>query len=192
MIDMWEFERLLDASQAGEHTPERCTLLEDALRLYTGEYLAEDGECGWALAERARLRERYFAGVARLMQWWSESGRYTEALELGQRALEMDACREPLYRLIMQYQARVGDNAAALHTFEQCRQALNTQLGADPSPQTQALHMAILKGEFPVHDGLAETAQNDNQTDARWLAQRLLETQEQALRYTMQAADYDV
>ncbi len=189
-IDVYEFERLLDAGLTGANTPERGMLLEEALRLYTGEYLAEDGESGWALAERARLRERYFAGVARLMQWYGEAGRYTEALKAGRHALEMDACREPLYRLIMHYQARIGDNAAALHTFEQCRQALNTQLGADPSPQTLALHMAILKGEFPAHEGLADSMQSEDQPDAHWLAQRLLETQEQALRYTMQAADY--
>lgn len=194
-IDVSEFERLLDASFAGTNTPHMCTLLESALRLYTGEYLAEDGESGWALAERARLRERYFAGVVRLMQWQGESGCYVQAFELGQRALELDACREPLYRLIMQYQALAGDNAAALQTFEQCRQALAAHLGADPSPQTLALHMAILKGEFPVADRLAEhvalsAMQDERQTDVGWLTQRLLETQAQALRYTMQAADY--
>ena len=191
-IDVYEFERLLDAALVGAHVlgTERADLLEEALRLYTGEYLAEDGESNWVLAERARLRERYFTGVMRLMQWRGELGCYAEAFELGRRALAMDACREPLYRLIMQYQARMGDNAAALHTFEQCRQVLNTHLGADPSPQTLALHMAILKGEFPAHDGLAGLALDGRQTDARWLAQRLLETQEQALRYTMQAAEY--
>ncbi|MGH2508278.1 MAG: BTAD domain-containing putative transcriptional regulator, partial [Ktedonobacteraceae bacterium] len=194
-IDASEFERLLDVSLAGANTPQMCSLLENALRLYTGEYLAEDGESCWVLAERARLRERYFAGVGRLMQWRGESGCYTEAFELGQRALELDACREPLYRLIMQYQALAGDNAAALQTFEQCRQALAAHLGTDPSPQTLALHMAILKGEFPVHDELVEDAalhllQDEHQNDVGWLARRLLETQAQALRYTMQAADY--
>ncbi|MEO7022367.1 MAG: BTAD domain-containing putative transcriptional regulator, partial [Ktedonobacteraceae bacterium] len=190
-IDVSEFEHFLDASLEGPNTPETRALLEDALHLYTGEYLAENGESGWALAERARLRERYFAGVARLMQWRGASGCYAESLELGQRALELDACREPLYRLIMQYQALAGDNAAALQTFEQCRQALMVHLGADPSPQTLALHMEILKGEFPVHDDLAQRAlQDERPTDAGWLVRRLVETQEQALRYTMQAADY--
>lgn len=194
-IDVTEFERLLDAGLERTNTPDTRALLESALQLYTGEYLAEDGESCWVLAERARLRERYFTGVVRLMQWRGEAGCYTQAFELGQRALELDACREPLYRLIMQYQALAGDNAAALQTFEQCRQILATHLGADPSPQTLALHMALLKGEFPVQESLAEPVmqrswQDEQQTDVNWLTRRFLETQAQALHYTMQAADY--
>lgn len=194
-IDVYEFERLLDTSLESMNTADARTMLEEALHLYTGDYLAEDEECCWAVAERARLRERYFAGVMRLMQWWGEVGCYTQAFELGQRALELDVCREPLYRLIMQYQALAGDNAAALQTFEQCRQTLAAHLGADPSPQTLALHMAILKGEYPLSDGLIEhtavlTLQDERRTDVAWLARRLWETQAQALRYTMQAADY--
>lgn len=205
--DISEFEHLLDAGLGGANTSESRALLEHALQLYTGDYLAEDGEAGWVLAERARLRERYFAGVVRLMKWRGEHGWYAEAIELGRRALERDVCREPLYRLLMQYQALVGENAAALQTFEQCRQELATHLGADPSPQTLALHVAILKGEFPESlsseltdlPGVSQTRRAlsfpelpfvESELEPGWLEQRLLEAQEQALRYTMQAADY--
>lgn len=206
-MDVSEFERRLDAGLDGVNTAETRSLLEQALRLYTGDYLAEDGEACWVLTERTRLRERYFAGVARLMKWQGECARYNEAIELGLRALDYDTCREPLYRLLMQYQALAGENAAALQTFEQCRQMLAIHLGADPSPQTLVLHMAILKGEFPEPlssslNDLSNISSDrraslfpellpvDYETEPGWLKQRLMETQEQALRYTMQAADY--
>lgn len=192
-IDVSEFERLLEAGLRGPNSAETRSLLESALRLYTGDYLAEDGEAGWVLSERSRLRERYFAGVVRLMEWQGEFNLYHQAIELGRRALEHDICRESLYRIIMQYQALAGDNAAALQTFEQGRRALDEHLGADPSPQTLALHMSILNGEFPNRppSGFAgRVLQNDCEVEARELTRRLMETQEQALRYTMQAADY--
>ena len=196
-IDVIEFERLLDSGLQAENTPEARKSLERALHLYTGDYLAEDGETAWVLAERARLRDRYFAGVIRLMQWLAEEACYAGAIELGRRALELDRCREPLYRLMMQSQATLGDNASALQTFEQCRQVLARYLGADPSAQTQALHMAILKGTFSSSpsresillpaDPLSIRPKNMQMCERE---QQLCEAQEQALHYTMQAADY--
>jgi DNA-binding SARP family transcriptional activator len=191
-VDTYEFDLLLGVGLQGTNTPEARALLERALLLYTGDYLAEDGEAAWALGERARLRERYCAGVLRLMQWYGELADYHVAIELGRQSLDRNACCEPLYRLIMQYQALTGDNAAALLTFQQCRQRLAAQLGADPSPQTLVLHMAILNGALP------EQARTDT-IDKNWsvlqgargeLERRLAEAQERALRYTIQAADY--
>lgn len=195
-IDISEFEHLLDAGLQGANTAATRSLLENALQLYTGDYLAEDGEAGWVLAERARLRERYFAGVLRLMRWQGELALFHEAIELGRRALERDVCREPLYRLIMQFQAQAGDHAAALQTFEQCRRTLDEHLGADPSPQTLELHMAILNGELPEQasaigaDPALRVSSHGSVSGTSELTRRLVEVQEQALRYTMQAADY--
>lgn len=195
-IDTIEFERLLEQGLQGVNSQENRVVLEQALALYTDEYLVEDGEALWVLAERARLRERYFAGVIRLMQWQGERAHYHEAIALGHSALSRDVCREPLYRLIMQYQALAGDSASALQTFEQCRLVLASSLGADPSPQTLGLHMAILNGTFlepagpkPV-DAASVLRQPECVVEACELERRLLEAQEQALRYTMQAADY--
>jgi DNA-binding SARP family transcriptional activator len=195
-VDVAEFERLLDLALQSVNTAESRTMLACALQFYAGEYLAEDGEAAWVLAERTRLRERYFAGVIHLMQWWGELACYREAIELGRRALEQDTCREPLYRLIMQYQALAGDKAGALLTFEQCRRELDRHLGADPSAQTLALHIAILNGTFP-EQRYAEAAalawpalDDDHEAGASELEQRLVEAQERALHYTLQAADY--
>ncbi len=151
-IDVIEFERLLDQALAAPAVSgkERRKLLERALQLYSGDYLAQDEEASWARAERVRLRERYFTGVAALAEWQYEAGLYRDALEQCRQALEFDSCREPLYRLMMQCQAQMGDSVGALQTFEQCRQLLDEHLGADPSPQTLRLHTAILRGEFQV------------------------------------------
>src|SRR5581483_11651458 len=197
-IDTLEFERLLDAHLHGENTARARAGLQEALRLYTGDYLAEDSEYSWALAERARLRARYFAGVTRLMKWQGALHWYDAAIELGHHALNMDACHEPLYRLMMRYQALAGDMPAALQTFERCRRVLDEHLGIDPSAETLALHMAILNGKFPEsrRPRLVTLLSDDRsgamerETEINGMAQRLVEAQEQALHYTMQAADY--
>src|SRR5260370_511272 len=145
---MVEFERLLDEGLAGGNCAGGRRLLEEAVQLYTGDYVAGDEEESWTRLERERLRERYFAGVSRLAEWQSEVGLYSEVIVLCRKALCFDACREPLYRLMMHCQASLGDTAAALQTFERCRQVLDEHLGADPDPQTISLHVSILRGEF--------------------------------------------
>lgn len=197
-VDVFEFERRLDVALASANSSEARASLEHALQLYTGEYLAEDGDASWVLSERARLRERYFAGVIRLLQWQGERGCYGEAIELGRHALELDTCREPLYQLVMQYQAYLGDTVAALQTFERCRQVMDDELGIDPSPQTLELHRAILTGTLSRPAMLASTlsARSDNllraeartfppavlplldrQTELQWLTRYLPEIQ---------------
>src|SRR5205823_2212887 len=151
-IDVNEFERLMDQALATQKVSEGIQLVEAALSLYTGDFLIEDEEASWTQAERTRLRDRYFSGVSRLMEWRLEAGRYNDAITLGHKALDVDPCREPLYRLIMQCQAYLGDNAGALQTFEQCRQILDEQLGADPSPQSLQLHTAILQGTLRIEE----------------------------------------
>nr|MBA2677942.1 hypothetical protein [Ktedonobacteraceae bacterium] len=147
-VDSIEFERLLDETNTGHESPKRRRLLEAALQLYTGDYLAEDEDESWTLAERARLRERYFSSALSLMETQRKLNLYNEVISVGRRALGLDICREPFYPLIMYCQVALGDTVGALQTFEQCRQELHNRLGVDPSPQTLKLHTELLRGEL--------------------------------------------
>ncbi len=149
-VDSIEFERLLDEINAGYESPKRRRLLESALQLYAGDYLTEDENESWTLAERTRLRERYFSTVSTLMETQRKLSLYNEAINVGRRALSFDICREPIYPIIMRCQVALGDTVGALQTFEQCRQELHTRLGVDPSPQTLKLHTELLRGELHI------------------------------------------
>jgi len=149
-VDTIEFERLLGEIHASYESPKRRRLLEAALQLYTGDYLAEDEHESWTLTERARLREHYFSAALFLMEAQRKLGLYREAIDVGRRALSFDVCREPLYPIIMYCQAARGDTVGALQTFEQCRQELHNRLGVDPSPQTLKLHTELLRGDLHI------------------------------------------
>lgn len=149
-VDSIEFERLLDETNSGYESPKRRRLLESALQLYTGDYLAEDEQESWTLAERARLRERYFSTALSLMEAQRKLGLHNEAISVGRRALSFDSCRESFYPIIMYCQVTLGDTVGALQTFEQCRQELHNRLGVDPSPQTLKLHTELLRGELNI------------------------------------------
>ena len=67
-----------------------------------------------------------------------ESGRYAEEV------IELEPFRESAYRRLMQAHAAAGNPAEALRVHERCRRFLADELGAYPSPETEAAYMEIL------------------------------------------------
>ena len=63
--------------------------------------------------------------------------------------IEREPFREDGYVLMMEAQARRGNPAEALRTYEQLRVLLRDELGATPSPGALALHERLLRGELP-------------------------------------------
>ena len=162
-VDAVRFDELLDAAETAADDDRRLALFAEALALYHDDYLCDDLYDDWASAERDRLRERYLAALTTQAEILARHGDYDRAIAGLRRVTARDPGREPVYRTLMRYYMRQGDMVAALKTFEQLRRYLATELGADPSPQTLALHQAILNGQLPESPPLtapvpAETA----------------------------------
>ncbi|MFN8504668.1 ATP-binding protein [Kouleothrix sp.] len=158
-IDAEEFLALLDRRD----TPADTTL-EQALALYGGDYLADEPDAPWAATLRELLRERFLAALHDLAELRLAQGAYDAAGDLARRGLAHDRLREPLYRTLMSAQARAGDLAGALQTYERCRRALDDDLGVAPSAQTRELHSALLRderGQAPARYGEAEARRHE-------------------------------
>ena len=56
--------------------------------------------------------------------------------------------RERLAAALMRALAAAGRDTEALLVYERTRETLADQLGADPSPELSALHVALLRGEL--------------------------------------------
>jgi DNA-binding SARP family transcriptional activator len=153
-IDMEAFlaltadERRMAADAGAASVDSRSARLEQALALYRGDLLADEPEAPWAAPARQALRERFLTSCAELAELRHSERAYLAAIELAERGLAIDRLREPLYRVLMRAQASLGDVAGALRSFERYRRILDDELGAEPAPQTQALHIAILRGEL--------------------------------------------
>jgi len=68
------------------------------------------------------------------------------AATLAQELIELEPFRETGYQILMRAHAEAGSRAEALLAYERCRRLLAEELGADPSPETQALHAELLAG----------------------------------------------
>src|SRR5499426_3786819 len=148
-VDSLAFERLVgrvDESLRGARATglPPAELLDRALRLYRGPFLASDDE-GWAQPVRDRLRNRYLALVERGGEFLERSERADAALACYQRAVELDPPAERIYQRIMRCLHARGRRAEALDVYRRCRNMLAATLGASPSAETEALHQ-LLRG----------------------------------------------
>src|SRR5262249_44780299 len=79
-------------------------------------------------------------------------GEYTAVVDVADRAIVANPLDEEAHRARIQGLYQSGDVAAALAGYEALRTTLGGELGADPSPRSEALYLAILRAE-PVPEG---------------------------------------
>jgi DNA-binding SARP family transcriptional activator len=101
----------------------------------------------WAQLRRAELdrlagRARRVAAAALL-----EAGDWVAAADAAAAALERDAYDEGALRALLRAYALGGQTATALSVYAAARDRFADELGADPSPETAELYLAILRGQ---------------------------------------------
>ncbi|MBV9314220.1 MAG: AAA family ATPase, partial [Pseudonocardia sp.] len=78
-----------------------------------------------------------------------ELGLSDVAVDVAGEALRADQSDEEACRLLMTGHQRAGRSGAALVAYRQLQLTMSEQLGSDPSPATQAVHLSILRAENP-------------------------------------------
>ncbi|MCC9310478.1 winged helix-turn-helix domain-containing protein [Kitasatospora sp. RB6PN24] len=150
-VDAVRFERLVGAAQAGaEDGSERVRLLREALGLWRGAAMQDVG-----LQESEALD----AAVVRLegLRLTAREERFDAEVALGGGAelvteltdlVAAYPVRERLVAALMRALVAAGRDSEALQVYQRAREALADELGADPSPELSALHVALLRGEL--------------------------------------------
>jgi ATP/maltotriose-dependent transcriptional regulator MalT/DNA-binding SARP family transcriptional activator len=147
-LDVWAFEdiaRAADAAPAGgdlaaEHA---VHLGRGILEAYPGHFLAADEDAPWAIDLRDRLRSKLVRTVLGLGGRLQAAGRWTDAIALYERALELDNLAEGFYRGLMVCHRELGQPAAALQAYRRCRELLSVVLGLAPSAETEAVRRSL-------------------------------------------------
>jgi predicted ATPase/DNA-binding SARP family transcriptional activator len=165
VVDAVRFERLVAAGQArGADAAGRARLLREALGLWRGAALQDVG-----LLDSAALD----AAVARLegLRLTATEERVDAEVALGHGAelvteltdlVAAHPLRERLATALMRALAAAGRDSEALLVFERAREALAEALGADPSPDLSAVHVALLRGELAQGPRQSEASPRTN------------------------------
>lgn len=134
------------ALRAGDHARvvERA---REAEALYVADFQAYDDKGSWASETRESLRLSRQSMLADAGESALKLNWMRDAIDFSTSAIAEDLCFERPHRTLMRAHAALGEVELALRAFEHCRVALSQELGADPSPQTRALHIQILTGD---------------------------------------------
>lgn len=158
-VDLFRFRALVaDAGEPGCPVDRRATLLREALDLWQAEPMT--GLAGqWVDAVRAAwCQERLDAVVA-----WAcaelERGSPAAVIARVGDMLTAHPLAESLAVVLMRALYVAGRGAEALECFAAVRERLADELGADPGPELQTVHQAILRGEPEVGASAAASAQ---------------------------------
>ncbi|MFB9304280.1 BTAD domain-containing putative transcriptional regulator [Kibdelosporangium philippinense] len=158
-VDAVRFERLVGAAR-GDADLRQATLLREALGLWRGAAMQDVG---------LQDSDAFDAAVVRLeaLRLAALEDRFEAEIRLG-RGAEMVAeltdlvaahpVRERTVAALMRALGAAGRSSEALQVYQRAREALADELGADPSPELSALHVALLRGEV----GRKEESRNNN------------------------------
>ena len=139
----------LDAAQFQHSSTDLETLLSN-LSLYRGELLPGMYD-DWVSLERERLQAVYGSKMQTLLEKLIEAQRWNTAIEWSERWIAQGETPEPAYRALMLAHAASGNRAQIATTYNRCQQALEQELGVEPSEETNALYQQIMRGEQVVN-----------------------------------------
>jgi DNA-binding SARP family transcriptional activator len=143
----YDVELFLRHVKAGNAATDPAAQIEAytlALNYYGGTYLP-DTETTWSYLERERLRQIYIDTALSLAQLTFQVDAKDTALEWCQRLLYEDPCLEDAHRLAMSIYAATGNRAGVARQYSLCHKALQEEIAAPPSPQTEELYALLMQ-----------------------------------------------
>jgi len=97
----------------------------------------------WSVLPRERLARKFTHAVTSYGQHLEAQGAWIAAIALYEQGVAEDACAEPYYRGLMRCHLALDQHAAALRSFQRCRDLLASVLRVRPSGDTLAMAAQI-------------------------------------------------
>lgn len=166
-LDIAEFEQVFDLvnhKRARELNQEDFAAMQYAVNLYTGDLLAGWYQ-DWCIFERERFQMMNLMLLDKLVQYCEIHQKYDTGLAYGWQILRHDHAYERAHRQLMRLYAQSGDRTQALHQYQRCVNALEVELGVEPSARTIKLYDQIRADMF-VHPLFARERMSSTSNEA--------------------------
>jgi DNA-binding SARP family transcriptional activator len=153
-IDLWldieAFDEALRSARKEQPHSQESVLkwYETALQLYRGELLEDTPFEEWALVRREQMRLQHLDALDQVARLRFAVGRYTDCLDVCQRLIPGDLCREDVHRLVMRCYTRLNQPHLAVRQYHQCERQLRDELGMAPAEATRQLYERIRRREL--------------------------------------------
>ena len=150
-VDLLKFMSLVEEGRRLESLVNAGNALkihEEAVALYTGEFLCEDLYEPWAARKREEIGRIYIELLLRAAELYERRGALRKAISVFKKVIQSDPLMEEAYQRLMILYDRLGKQNEVLKVFESCKIALQEGLGVDPESLTVSIYKRIQKDEF--------------------------------------------
>jgi two-component SAPR family response regulator len=141
--DREEFDKLFEKLHQTVERTEKRKLLEQAVALLRGDYLA-DLNADWAVLDRLKYQEIYRYVMLELAAYYLQDGQAHNCLNTARQVLLSDPLLESAHRLIIQAYASLHDPANMTLQYRQYQQTLEHELGLEPSSEISTLYEQLM------------------------------------------------
>ncbi|SDH31205.1 Predicted ATPase [Sinosporangium album] len=155
-VDAHRFAALADTGRralAGGDAHLAWTSLGEALALWRGPVFTDLADGDTASLWTARLEAARLAALEDRFEAALRLGRFAQATAGLPALVAAHPLRERLRAQLMRALYGEGRHVEALAAYEDARETFADRLGADPSPDLAAVHLAMLKGEWREERG---------------------------------------
>lgn len=144
-----------------DHQPDPLPALEEALRVYRGDFLHRfvlDDSIEfdtWATQQREELHVAAVTAASRLIATYAQDNQPAEAHAAARRLLELEPWNEEAYQTLMRLALAQGKYGEAIQHYQRCVQWLHAELALEPDTITTQLyeqaHTAQARTIVPVN-----------------------------------------
>lgn len=143
-LDLIEFERFVELGRQSQLPEEAALHFQRALDLVRGDYLQEFPYADWASAGREGWKQQYLETAGALARHFLQQSQWDRVTAIAHLMLQRDRCWEEGYQMLMRSHLEQKRLAQAARVYDQCRQALEEDLGVEPSETTEELYALAL------------------------------------------------
>ena len=149
-VDLDEFlmlrQRGKKAEEAGDiRTATLC--YKSCIDLYRGDFLSEDLYAPWAELKRNELRGIYLGLLYRTGELYEMQRSSKKAIECYKSIIKADPTHEEGYQKLMLIYSSRGMRAEVLKVYEQCKKAMEDQIGVEPCRLTVSIYRRIIENQ---------------------------------------------
>jgi DNA-binding SARP family transcriptional activator len=141
-VDVREFDSRIAEARAslrGSEADAARRLLEQAVELYAGDFMASDLLEEWTAEPRRAFADAYEWAISWLATDAAAGGAWDKVLHLGQAMLRRDPINEDGHRWIIRAHGEMGNRTQALRQYRMCEELLRDELGVTPAAETREL-----------------------------------------------------
>ncbi len=154
-VDAEAFEKLLNKVNALTDAVQVERVIEEALNLYSGDYLLEELYSEWSAPRRESLRRSWMGLLLKLAELRAGRGALTGAIEPLDRLLTNDPTHETAVRRLMEILTQLDRRGEAFRVYQRLVETLHGEYESEPLPETTALYRALRQGTYQAPQPVA-------------------------------------